>query len=428
VTILDTTIVNVALPTIRRHFGATVSDLQWVVDGYALVFAALLLSAGALGDKLGSRRLFVAGLALFTLASAPCGVAPALWVLQVARVLQGVGAAIAVPTSLALLRHMFTDSTERAKALGRWAGVSGLAAGAGPVVGGFLVGALTWRSIFFVNVPIGIVAVLLTLRFVAESPRQRERSLDLPAQLAGIVALAAITIAFIDGGASGWTSPLVLGAFLLFVVATATFIRIERRSTSPMLPLELFAAPNFSAGNAVGFLINFGFYGELFLLSLFFQQARGYSPTITGLALLPQTGVAAVAAWLAGRVMSRMGPRAPMMTGLALGGVGLLAFALVGTTSPYVAMAPMLVAIGFGLAYTMPAMTSAVIESAPRERAGMASGVVNSSRQVGGVIGVAVLGALAGGHRIEPSALVMALLIAGGAFLVGYLVTLRWIR
>jgi len=191
-----------------------------------------------------------------------------------------------------------------------------------------------------------------------------------------------------------------------------------------MLPLELFAAPNFSAGNAVGFLINFGFYGELFLLSLFFQQARGYSPTITGLALLPQTGVAAVAAWLAGRVMSRMGPRAPMMTGLALGGVGLLAFALVGTTSPYVAMAPMLVAIGFGLAYTMPA----VIESAPRERAGMASGVVNSSRQVGGVIGVAVLGALAGGHRIEPSALVMALLIAGGAFLVGYLVTLRWIR
>ncbi len=315
VTILDTTIVNVALPTIRRQFGATVSDLQWVVDGYALVFAALLLSAGSLGDRLGSKRLFLVGLALFTTSSALCGVAPTLWALQAARVSQGVGAAIAVPTSLALLRHMFTDPAERAKALGIWGGVAGVAAGAGPVVGGFLVGGLTWRSVFFINVPIGIIAVLLTLRFVAESPRQQDRNLDLLAQLAGIVALAAVTIAFIEGGASGWTSPLVLGAFLLFVIATIAFIVVERRSMSPMLPLGLFSVPNFSAGNAVGFLINFGFYGELFLLSLFFQQVRGYSPTITGLALLPQMGMAVVGSWLAGRVMSRAGPRAPMVTG-----------------------------------------------------------------------------------------------------------------
>jgi DHA2 family methylenomycin A resistance protein-like MFS transporter len=428
VTILDTTIVNVALPTIRRQFGATVSDLQWVVDGYALVYAALLLSAGALGDKLGSKRLFLVGLALFTMGSALCGASPALWALQTARVLQGVGAAVAVPTSLALLRHLFSAPAERAKALGIWGGVAGIGAGAGPVVGGFLVGGLTWRSVFFVNVPIGIIAVLLTLRFVSESPRRQDRRLDLRAQVAGIVALAAVTVAFIEGGASGWTSPLMRSAFILFVVATGAFIVVERHATDPMLPLELFSSSSFSAGNAVGFLINFGFYGELFLLSLFFQQVRGYSPTITGLALLPQMGMAVVGSWLAGRVMSRVGPRSPMITGLLLGGAGLLSVGLIGKTSPYVALVPMLVAIGFGMSYTMPAMTSAVIESAPSERAGMASGVVNTSRQVGGVIGVALLGALAGGHRIALSGVSIALLIAGSAFLLGCVLTLLWIR
>lgn len=278
VTILDTTIVKVALPSIRRQFGTTVSDLQWVVDGYALVFAALLLSAGALGDRMGSRRLFLVGLAIFALGSALCGAAPALWTLQAARVVQGIGAAVAVPTSLALLRHLYPDPAARARALGLWGGVAGIAAGAGPVVGGVLVSGLTWRSVFVVNVPIGLVAVLLTLRCVPEAPRQQERSLDLGAQCVGIVALAALTVAFITGGASGWTSPLLPGGIVLGVIATITFIAVERRSSDPMLPLGLFASPHFSAGNAVGFLINFGFYGELFLLSLFFQQVRAYAP------------------------------------------------------------------------------------------------------------------------------------------------------
>lgn len=427
-TILDTTIVNVALPSIRQSFDATVSDLQWIVSGYSLVFAALLLTAGALGDKLGSKRLFLTGLAIFTMASALCGLSPTLWTLQIARVLQGVGAAIAVPSSLALLRHMFPDAAGRARALGIWGGVAGIAAGLGPVMGGSLVSVLGWRSVFFVNVPIGALAILLTLRFVTESPRNPRQSLDPYAQIAGIVALFAITVAFIEGGAIGWTAPLVLCAFSVFVIAAAVFILIEQNAASPMLPLGLFSAPNFSAGNAVGFCMNFGFYGELFLLSLFFQQLRGYSSAVTGFALLPQMGMAVVGSWLAGRVVSRSGPAVPMVTGLLLGGAGLLAFALLGRTSSYLVMIPMLVAIGFGMSFAMPAMMSAVLEAAPSERAGIASGAVNTSRQVGGVIGVALLGAFAGGASIDSDGLLIALVIAGCAFWLACGLTLLCIR
>jgi MFS transporter, DHA2 family, methylenomycin A resistance protein len=422
--ILDTTVVNVALPSIEKQLGATVAGLQWVVDGYALVFASLLLTAGALGDRLGSKRVFLAGLVLFTVTSALCGAAPTLGALVAFRVAQGVGAALLVPASLALLRHTFTDPVRRARAIGLWGAIAGIAAGGGPVLGGVLVAALGWRSVFLVNIPIGLLGILLALHVVAPAPPLPQRGLDLAAQVAGIVALGLLTFAFIEGGSSGWWSPRILGAYGLCAVAAAAFMATERRATSPMLPLGLFSSPTFSAGTVVGLLINFGFYGQLFLLSLFFQQVRGYSALVTGMALLPETGVVALSSFLSGRLTGRVGPRLPMAIGLAAGGVGLLALVLVGPKTAYPAIAAMLGTVGFGMSFTMPAMTAAVVEEAPHERAGIAAAVLNASRQVGGVLGVALLGAFVSRHSSFVPGMHVALVIAGGAFLVGCLLTL----
>lgn len=291
--ILDSTVVTVALPTIQHELGATVTDLQWVVDGYTLVFACLLLTAGALGDRLGNKQVFLVGLVLFTGASAACGLAPTMWVLQVARVVQGVGAAFQVPASLALLNHTFSESHKRDRAIGLWGGIAGVAAAAGPIIGGLLVTTLGWRSVFFLNIPVGIAAFLLTWRFVPRVAGQHQRGLDLGAQGATIIALALLTLAFIQGSVWGWTSFPILGSLVGFVVATGIFLLIERHASSPMLPLNLFRSRTFSAVNTVGLLLNFGFYGELFFMTLYFQNIRGYSALITGLALLPQMGMAA---------------------------------------------------------------------------------------------------------------------------------------
>ena len=427
-TILDTTVVNVALPSIQTHLGSSVAGLQWIVDGYALVFASLLLTAGSLGDRFGSRRVFVTGLVLFTVASALCGASPTLLALQIARVLQGMGAALLVPSSLALLRQTFSDQQERARAIGIWGGVAGIAGGAGPVVGGFLVATLSWRSVFLVNIPVGALGFLLTLRFVAPAAPLPQRGFDLTAQAAGIIGLGTLTFACIEGHVLGWASPLILTACGICALATALFLVTERRTTNPMLPLNLFSSPTFSAATAVGLLLNFGFYGQLFFISLFFQQVRGYSPLVTGLALLPETGMLALSSTLAGRLAGRVGPRLPMMLGLAIAAPGFLAMALLDTTTGSVALCGMLIAIGFGAAFTMPAMTTALMESATEERAGIASGVLNASRQFGGVLGVALLGALVSARASFVSGMHVAAIIAGGAFLLGALLTARFVH
>ena len=426
--ILDTTVVTVALPTIQHQLRATVTELQWVVDGYTLVFASLLLSAGALGDRLGNKRVFLVGLVLFTGASAMCGLAPTMAVLQVARVVQGAGAALQVPASLALLNHTFSDPHERDRAIGLWGGIAGVAAAGGPIIGGLLVTTLTWRSVFFLNIPIGIVAFLLTLRFVPNVEGHRQRGLDLSAQGAAVVGLALLTLAFIQSSAWGWTSFPILGSLAGFVVAAGFFLAIERRVSSPMLPLSLFRSRTFSAANIVGLLLNFGFYGELFFMALFFQNIRGYSALITGLALLPQMGIVAFSATLSGRITGRIGPRVPMMVGLVIGGTGFLLMMLVNATISYPLIILMLMAIGFGMAFTMPAMTTAVISSASKDRSGIASGVVNASRQVGGTLGVAVLGSLVSQRATFIPGMHIALAIAGGAFLLGFLLTLLFVH
>jgi DHA2 family methylenomycin A resistance protein-like MFS transporter len=329
-----------------------------------------------------------------------------------------------VPTSLTLLSHAFPDAQARARAIGVWGGVAGIGAATGPVLGGFLVSALTWRSVFLVNVPVGALAFLLTWRFVTAIPQQPRRGLDLAAQITGIVALATLTLALIEGGSWGWSSLPIFASLAIFVLTTLAFIIIERRVSEPMLPPALFSIPTFSAANTVGLLLNFGFYGQLFCISLFFQQIRGFSPFIAGLALLPEAGVVPLSSWLSGRVTGRTGPRLPMIIGLILGSAGFFALALVDARTNYTLIAIILIAAGFGMSFTMPAMTAAVIGSAPRERSGIAAALLNAGRQVGSVLGVALLGSLVSKESTFVSGLHIALLISGAAFLLSYVLTL----
>lgn len=421
--ILDSTIVNVALPALRTDLRAGVNALQWVVDGYLLVLAAGLLSGGALADRFGARRVFQAGLGVFVAASLGCGLAPGVPLLVLARVAQGAGAALSVPASLALLRAAYADRTTRARAVGVWGGIAGVAAAGGPLLGGVLVAEVGWRWVFFVNVPIGLAAMALTQRYVPAPRAQTGRGLDPAGQIIGVTALTALALTMIEGGRSGVDALVAAGA-LVFVLAAAGFVAVERRVRAPMLPLGLFRAPTFAGGTAVGLLINLGFYGELFVVNLYFQQTLHSSALRAGLALLPQMGVVAAGSWLSGRFTARVGsPRPTMLIGLVTGGAGLLGLAAAVGHVPYPLLVLPLMATGFGMAFTMPAATTTVTDGVPGERAGLASGVINASRQTGGVIGVALLGALAGAGAL--AGLYTALAIAGLAFLAGALITLR---
>jgi DHA2 family methylenomycin A resistance protein-like MFS transporter len=426
-TILDASAVVVALPSIEKTFSTSVTGLQWVVDGYLVIFAGFLLTGGALGDRLGSRRIFLAGLMLFTGASAMCGAAPSLTALQATRVIQGFGAALMVPTSLALLRHSYAEPAQRARMLGIWSGIAGTAAAAGPVIGALLITSLGWRSIFLLNVPVGIITVFLVRRFVTPPPVNPRRQLDLPAQVLAASSLVLLTTSFIEGGERGLSTP-ILATGMLAVVVAGVFIAVERRQSRPMLPLGLFTSGAFSGGVSIGLLINFAVFGEIFLMSLFFQQTRGYSVLMTGLAFLPQTATIALVSLISGRVTGRLGSRLPMLIGLVIGGVGFLGLALAGGGTPYLLLVLPLIAIGFGMAFTIPAMTAAVLEAAPATHAGVASGVLNATRQSGAAFGVAILGAIGGNAGAVGSGIHPALALAGAAFLIGSILTTLTIR
>jgi MFS transporter, DHA2 family, methylenomycin A resistance protein len=417
--ILDATIVAVALPSLSKDLHASVSGLQWVVDAYTLVFAGLLLTAGGLADRAGARGTFQAGLAVFTAASVACGAAPTTAILVAARVVQGLGAALMVPASLALLHAGYPDASTRARAFGVWGGIAGIGAASGPVLGGVLSTLVTWRAVFFVNLPVGIAAMALTARHVAAPAARPERGLDLPAQALGVLALAAVTLALIEGGDVGWSAPVVVAGLAVFPVALAAFVLAERRAANPMLPPALFRHRAFSGSAAVGLALNLSFYGQLFVMNLYFQQVRGYSALTTGLAILPQAVFVSLASFVSGRVTARVGPRLPMMVGLLTGAAGFAALTVAGGSTPYAGLVPGLVAAGTGIAFAMPAATAAIIEAAPPERSGIASGVLNASRQVGGVIGVALLGTLVSGSSFLPG-LHVGLVVAAGVFLAGY--------
>jgi DHA2 family methylenomycin A resistance protein-like MFS transporter len=411
---LDVSIVNVALASISQSIGSGVVGLQWIIDSYAIVFASLLLAAGALGDRIGARRTYVAGLALFTAASVGCGFAPGTGPLVAARALQGVAAALVVPCSLALLTHACAgDAAARARAVSLWTAAGSVTLAAGPLLGGVLVNALGWRSIFLVNIPIGAAGVWWTWRTVVETPR-RGGALDLPGQLLALVTLFALTGAIIEAGHSGFTT-LVMAGWAAAMICFGTFVMREARATDPMLPLGFFHDATFSAATFVGLAINLTLYGMIFVLGLYLQQVLQYSPIEAGIAFLPLPVVLGMANVAAGPIGDRFGLRMPMAMGLLIGAVGYCLLARLGPASRYTTLLPGLMMIPLGVGLSVPLMTAALLASVPKERSGVASGVLNTVRQAGGGIGVALFGALMAGHGV--GGIRLALLLSAALFI-----------
>jgi EmrB/QacA subfamily drug resistance transporter len=391
---LDNTVVNVALPRISHDLGSGISGLQWIIDAYALVFASLMLSGGTLGDLYGRKRFFLSGLSVFTAGSLLCALAPSLSVLIAGRGIQGLGAALLMPGTLAILTNTFLDPRERAQAIGIWAGVSGMALAAGPVVGGLLVDRFGWQSVFYLNVPIGVIAFIVCWLAVRESKRPEGRRLDLPGQVLAIIALGTLTYALIEANNYGWTSPVILTLFGVAAVTTLAFILVERRSSSPMLQLAFFRNSTFSAGAVCAAAVSFGMFGMFFFLSLFFQNIQGYTPFQAGIRALPNTVMIIIFAPLAGRAAGRIGSKLPMTIGLALNAASLLLFTRVQVGTSYADIWPLLMLSGLGMAMVMSPMTAAVMSTVPPQRAGMASATTSASREIGGVFGIALLGSI----------------------------------
>ncbi len=391
---LDNTIVNVALPSIQRELGASVTSLQLVVDAYILVFASLLLTAGALGDRFGRKRVFQVGLVIFTVASALCGLAGNEQMLIAARAVQAVGGAAMLPSTLALVTSTFPDRREQAQAIGLWSGVSAMALVAGPLLGGLLTDSLGWRSVFYVNVPVGALALLVAGRVIAESRNPAGRRLDLAGQLLAILTLGSLTFAMIEGNSRGWTSPAILALLAIAVLGLPAFLLVESRRADPMLALGFFRDPSFSSANAIAMLVGFALLGFVFFNTLYFQTVQGYSPLQAGLRFAPSTLVIVVVAPIAGRLASRLGYWVPVAAGTALGGAALLLFTRSQAGTPYLELLGPLLLLGLGLGLTISPMTAAAVAGMPPEQAGVASATINTTRQVGGALGVAVLGAI----------------------------------
>jgi DHA2 family methylenomycin A resistance protein-like MFS transporter len=412
---LDALVVNVALPAIGRELGGGITGLQWVVDGYTLMFAALVLLAGTLSDRIGARQSFGAGLAGFVAASAGCGLAPGLGVLVAARLVQGAAAAVLVPASLALIREAYPDSAQRGRAIAIWAIGGAVASAAGPVVGGFLT-LLSWRLIFFVNLPVGLVALYILAR-VPRSPH-RAAPFDWGGQVAAVLGMGAMTYGFIEGGTDGFGAPRAAGALALGVAALIAFLMLQARGTHPMVPLELFRSRPVVVSVSVGFTFTVGFYGIVFLLSLYFQELRGLSPLATGLAFVPMTALSAFVNPLAARIVMRIGPRLPIASGQFLMAASLLALFFAVAGAPIVLLSLLTIPIGLGAALSIPTTTALLVGSVPAARAGTVSGVLNTCRQLGGTLAVAVFGALVVHREAFLHGLHLSLLIAAALLLL----------
>jgi DHA2 family methylenomycin A resistance protein-like MFS transporter len=426
VTQLDVTIVNIALPRIGADLHADVAGLQWVVDAYTLAFAVLMLSAGALGDRFGARRMYACGIVLFALASLACGLALDATMLVAARAVQGIGAAAMLPNSLALLNQSFGhEPTLRARAVGLWTASGAISIAAGPVAGGLLIAAFGWRSIFLVNLPIcaaGLLATLLWIPRPQSAPREATgaaRGIDPGGQGLAIVALTAFVAAVIEWRPLGLGHPLVAGGFVLALLAAVAFVLVEARVARPMLPLSLFGTRTFSAAVLFGICVNLTYYGTVFVLSLYLQRVRGYTPLQAGLAFLPLTGGFLVSNVASGWVVGRYGVRVPMILGAITAGLGYGLLHLIDAGSPLIALLLPFLLIPSGMGLAVPAMTTAVLASTEARRAGTASAVLNTARQAGGAVGVAAFGALAGGAAATQ---IVAGMQAATAISVGLLV------
>lgn len=435
---LDTSVVNLALKSIGATLDASLSSLQWVMDGYNLAYAGLLLTGGTLGDLFGRRRVFVAGMAVFTAGSVLCSAAPDALSLIASRAVTGVGAALLLPSSLAILSVAYTDRKERTHAIAIWASCNGLAFAIGPTLGGWMVEAFGWRSVFLLAVPVGVLAFLSALRCVPESAHPEGRRLDLTGQALAAVCLATFVFAAIEGAHYGWTAPAVVACFVASVAAGALFLGVEARTAGALVPLEFFRRPVLCASLAAAGLMTFGMYGMLFVAPLWLQALRGMSAVAAGTALLPMSVIFLWVSQRAGRFAVARGPRAIMATGMTLMGAGLLVLGLFPRDGALWAFEAALAVIGVGLGLNTGPLLAVAVASVPQVRSGTASGLVNTARMVGATLGVAVLGSLyaayAGhGAAVEnPDGIVMgmhAACIAGGCSqLLGALVVMLFVR
>jgi len=390
---LDNTIVNVALPSIRTDLHASVPELQWTVDAYTLVLASLLMLSGSTADRLGRVRVFQVGLAIFTVGSLACSLAPSVGWLIAARMLQAVGGSMLNPVAMSIIRNTFEDPRERARAIGIWGGVVGISLALGPVAGGALV-ALSWRAIFLVNIPVGLAAIVLTHRHVPESRAPRPRRVDPVGQGLVVVMLAALTYAIIEGPGLGWTSARTIGLFALSAAALVGLLRYAPRRAEPLIELRFFRSAPFSGATAIAVCAFAGLGGYLFLNTLYLQEVRGYSPLHAGLLVLPMALMALILGPLSGRVVGAVGARVPLLVGGAGMAIGALMLTGLSTTTsvPWLLAAYVVFGIGFGV--VNPPITNTAVSGMPPEQAGVASAVASTSRQIGQTLGVAVVGAV----------------------------------
>jgi EmrB/QacA subfamily drug resistance transporter len=403
---LDNTAVNVALPSIQRDFDASLSSLEWTVNAYTLTFAVLLVTGGRLGDIFGRRRMFLLGVVVFALASATIGFAPSDGWLVASRAVQGIGAAFMMPGTLSIISNAFPPE-ERGKAIGTWAGVSAIALAAGPLLGGWLTEDVSWRAIFFINLPVAVGAVVVTL-FAAHESRDETvgRSVDIPGIAGMTVGLTALVFALVEGNSWGWGSPGILGLLALSVVAFAAFVAIERRASAPIVDFETLRSKQFLGANIVAFMISFGMLAMFFFLALYMQNILGYSPLEAGVRFLPATVVIIFAGPIAGRLADRFGPRPLMVAGLLITAVSLAWQSRVEVDTTYGFLAGAFVLMGLGMGLVMSPMSMAAMNAVDRTKAGVASGTLSMFRMVGGTFGVAALGALVavvGRHDLEQS-------------------------
>jgi EmrB/QacA subfamily drug resistance transporter len=391
---LDNTVVNVALPSIQKDLGISISELEWVVNAYALTFGVLLLTGGKLADMLGRRRIFIAGLVIFTGASLWCGFAGSAGSLIAARTVQGVGAALMNPATLSIITATFPPR-QRGTAIGIWAGVSALALAIGPLVGGLLTQDIHWSWIFFINIPVGVGGVIAARLFIDETKdSSREQRLDLPGLLSSAIGLFALTYGLIETNDHSWGSTRVLGLFAIALVSLAAFVVLELHQRIPMLDLTLFRNPTFSGANTVMFLVGLAMFGIFFYNSLFLQRVLGYGAIKTGATFLPMTLLIIFVAPVAGRLADRIGPRWLMGGGMVLLTGSLLLFATLNENSSWWDILPGLIVGGLGLATVMAPTTATAMSAVPVDKAGVGSAVINSMRQVGGSLGIAIMGAL----------------------------------
>jgi EmrB/QacA subfamily drug resistance transporter len=401
---LDVTILNVALPSIQKDFGASVSGAQWTIDAYTLVIACLLMLSGSTGDRLGRKRTFQIGLLSFTAGSALCSIAPGLGWLIAFRALQAIGGSMLNPVAMSIVTNVFTEPRERARAIGWWGGVAGVSIAGGPLLGGALVQLFDWRAVFWVNIPVGIAAILLTQKFVPESKAAHPRRFDPVGQVLMILTLGLLVFGIIEAPNHGWGSPLILACFAGTLICAALLVFFETRHPEPLIDLRFFRSPPFSGAAVVSVCAFISLGGFLFLSTLYLQDVRNFSPLHAGVALLPAAGVMMILSPISGRIVGTRGPR----FSLVVGGMSILAAGLV-SALPSGEPSDVRLFLGYallgaGLGWLNAAITNTAVSGMPREQAGVAAAVASTTRQLGSALGVAIIGSVIADHVTQISA------------------------